>query len=66
MLLDYWNDHIVEACWHVATVVCCWHTATLLDHLNDLNIDHEGYSMTEKHGWHVVMLLVLLAHGYIE
>ena len=47
----------------------------LLNHLNDSNIvlinndhiiDHEGYSMTKKHGWHVVMLLVLLAQSYVE
>ena len=33
---------------------------------NDHVVDHEGDSMTEKHGWHVVMLLVLLAHSYVE
>ena len=33
---------------------------------NDHIIDHERYSITQKHGWHVVMLLVLLAYSYVE
>ena len=35
----------------------------LLDHWNDHIVEQEGCAMTEKHGWYVVMLLVLLAHS---